>query len=97
MVDVGGEVGGGGGGEGGAGGSLFSFHVKPGFLRDEGSIGKGVGSLVKFFQNVVKVSFLWGGVGVDEWMSGNISQERKKKRGEKEEGEEEEEEEGLFL
>ena len=38
-VDVGGEVGGGGGGEGGAGGSLFSFHVEPGFFRDGGSVG----------------------------------------------------------
>ena len=47
-VDVGGEVGGGGGGEGGAGGSLFSFHVELGFLRDGGSIGEGVGSLVEF-------------------------------------------------
>ena len=31
VVDVGGEIGGGGRGEGGAGGSLFSFHVEPGF------------------------------------------------------------------
>ena len=69
-VDVGGEVGRGGGGEGGAGGSLFSFHVEPGFLRDGGSIGEGVSSLVEFSQNVVKVSFLWGGVGVDDLVNG---------------------------
>ena len=39
---MGGEIGRGGRGEGGAGGSLFSFHVEPGFLRDEvgdGSLG----------------------------------------------------------
>ena len=63
-VDVGGEIGGGGRGEGGAGGSLFSFHVESGFLRDGGSVGKG--SLVEFSQNMVEVGFLWGGAGVDE-------------------------------
>ena len=67
---MGGEIGGGGRGEGGAGGSLFSFHVKPGFLRDGGSVGKGVGSLVEFSQNMVEVGFLWGGAGVDELVNG---------------------------
>ena len=62
-VDVGGEIGRGGRGEGGAGGSLFSFHVEPGFLRDGGSVGEGVGSLVEFSQNMVEVGFLWGGAG----------------------------------
>ena len=61
---------GGGGGEGGVGGSLFSFHVEPGFLRDGGSVGKGVSSLVEFSQNVVEVGFLRGGVGVDELVNG---------------------------
>ena len=63
---MGGEIGGGGRGEGGAGGSLFSFHVKPSFLRDGGSVGEGVGSLVEFSQNMVEVGFLRGRAGVDE-------------------------------
>ena len=67
---MGGEIGGGGRGEGGAGGSLFSFHVKPSFLRDGGSVGEGIGSLVEFSQNMVEVGFLWGGAGVDS-MSGD--------------------------
>ena len=67
---MGGEIGGGGGGEGGVEGSLFSFHVEPGFLRDGGSVGEGVGSLVEFSQNMVEVSFLWGGAGVDELVNG---------------------------
>ena len=67
---MGGEIGGGGGGEGGAGGSLFSFHVEPSFLKDGGSVGEVVGSLVEFSQNMVEVGFLWGGAGVDELVNG---------------------------
>ena len=49
---------------------VLCFHVEPSFLRDGGSVGKGVGSLVEFSQNMVKVGFLWGGAGVDELVNG---------------------------
>ena len=49
---------------------MFPFHVEPGFLRDGGSVGKGIGSLVESSQDMVKVSFLWGGAGVDELVNG---------------------------